>query len=685
MDNWYRDALCKIHFDMHTPGGIENVGRDFDPAAFARTLADSGAEAVCFFARCAYGWSYYPTQVGFPHPHLARDLFGDGLAALHAAGLRVIAYLAIDGIPVVHAAGHPTWISVGPDAAPRTHGQVGELYAACPSHYVTECLIPQLQEIASRYPVDGFFLDGVYQYFFLPCYCETCQQAFGQAAGGRAIPTAADDPAWYDWRHWQTERVYRLMGQAAQAVTETRPGCQLGVNWLGDIRWSVPAPAAVGYLTGDPPMQNCTFETAFHLAAWAWRDRPADAMTQRMLTNWQDFTCRTPESIMTDYAAGIAGCGRLFIGDLLQPVAVRPDPEVALLHRETFAFAAERAALADPAFRPRPDIAILSSPEAVRGRGNRWQVDESPLRGAFLALMEAGLAADILFDDDLPGHLARYRTLIIPEQRFVRAEAAAAIERFVAAGGGLVITGPLPQAVQPGQPDATADPAPFERLAGVTTAGEFDSALGYLCLRGTPAEGFWREGDPFRPAIPVHGRPPRLALAGADELAPLTLPGPEYQIGARPPGDVTDSPAITEHIHAAGRVLTCALGLAADFWERGNPGAKYVLQALVRRATPGLSFERTGPASVYVTRADGQHATALHLVAYQPDARWHGVKTVESPAEITGVTVRLADAREPVRVSVVPGGTAVEARREGDAWVVILPPFSIHAAVVFEW
>ena len=53
--NWYREVTRKIHFDMHTPGHVENVGGDFDPQTFARAVKETGAEAVSYFSRCTYG------------------------------------------------------------------------------------------------------------------------------------------------------------------------------------------------------------------------------------------------------------------------------------------------------------------------------------------------------------------------------------------------------------------------------------------------------------------------------------------------------------------------------------------------------------------------------------------------------------------------------------------------------
>ena len=677
--NWYADTTCKIHFDMHTPEDVEDVGRDFDPDAFATAIKGTGAEAVCFFARCAYGWAYYPTAVGLPHPHLARDLFGDGVAALKRAGVRVIAYCAIDNAPAALLQQHPEWAKRTPEGEPiQGHGTGTSCCAFGP--FPHELLIPQFCEIAERYPVDGFFLDGVYQYFYRVCYCERCRAGFG-----REIPVRPDDPNWRAFRHWQVGRVWETMDTAARRVAETRAGCLLGVNWLASVRWSVPPPPSVGYLTGDPPMQNCAFDTAFNLAAWAWRDQPADLMTQRMLHSWQDFTCRTPETIQTDFSTGLAAGGKLFVGDLLQPVAVKPDAEVMRLLGICFRFAGDHCVARPTALRRVADVAILSSPETTRTRGAAWPVDDTPLRGAYLAVTASGLTADILYDADLAAHLDRYRTLVIPEQAFVTRAAGRAVEQFVRRGGGLVVIGPVPKCVDPEEPDTAADPSVLQTILGVVELGRHPFDVGYLRLRGTEAEALWRDGDDFRPDIPVPGAQAEVCAREAEVLAPLVAPGQAYQIGAKPPGPVLDAPAITRRRLGKGTALFCALPLASDVWKRGNPGARYVLAGLVGTVTPAPRVERRGPTAVQVYAAEDAARTVLHLVAYQPDGRTQMPHVVDRPSTVAGVQLLLREQREPREARIVPSGAPVSVRRQDDRLVFDVPPFTIHTAVVVEW
>lgn len=676
--DWYSQVIRKIHFDMHTPGEIENVGRGFDPQGFARAIKEAGAGAVDFFSRDAYGWSYYPTTIGTPHPHLTRDLFGDGSKALKAEGIKVVAYTAIDGLSAPQAQEHPEWILCRADGT-RAGATETSIPACVFSGFPEEVLIPQFIEIAKRYPVDGFFLDGVYQYFNLTCYCDACRRAFGGE-----IPRAADDPAWRAFRHFQAHKIWEIYRKAAEEVAQVKPGCVLGVNWMASIRWSVPPPPSIGYLTGDVPLTNGTFETAYELAGWTWREKPADIMNRRMLMDWQDFTFRTPETIETEFATALAAQGKLYIGDLLRPVDVRPDPEAMLLFRRCFEFAAQREELTRNA-RLQSDIAILSSPETLRLRGSEWTVDENPLKGAFLALIEDGLTVDVLFDDDLQEHLGRYKTLLLPEQAFVSRKAAGAIRSFVEGGGGLAVIGSLPKAVDPEEASSAADSTILEETAGLAHDGEFAFDLGYLVLRGTKAQDLWREEDVFRPAIPVPGKPARVRSTGAAVLAPLTAPAAMYQIGARPPGETLSAPAITFHRYGKGQVAFCALPLASDVWRRGNPGAKYVLQSLTRRVTSAISVERVGPSCVHILRAIGRNRAIVHLVSYQPGPRIEAPQIVESPSSVQDVQIRLQDSRTPARVRIHPGGRGAQARRNGPWLVVDVPPFITHTAVVFEW
>jgi hypothetical protein len=407
-------------------------------------------------------------------------------------------------------------------------------------------------------------------------------------------------------------------------------------------------------------------------------------MNQRMLHSWQDFTYRTPETIKTEFAAGLAGNGKLFIGDLLHPVTVQPDAEATRLMRNCFTFAKERQHLTVGA-RRRSDIAILSSPETIRSQGQTWTVNDTPIRGAYFAIIAGGLTADILYDADLVSYLSGYQTLVIPELPFISRQAGMVIEKFVQEGGSLVIVGMLPKCVDPDEPDEAADAGVFQRLTGLASEGMHPFDLGYLSLRGTSMEDLWREGDDFLPDIPVHGVPAKVSANDAEVLAPLVAPGQTYQIGARPAGQVLDKPALASRSFGQSQVLFCALPLASDVWQRGNPGARYVIEGMIRKVSPRLRVERIGSSAVQVYRSERENKTLIHLVAYQPDGRTKMPHIIDSPCPVTGIQVIIRDERQFGSIRLEPDDSIPNTQPVDNGILIEIPPFMTHAAVVINW
>ena len=86
----------QVHLDFHTSADCENVGADFDPGVFARTVKMGRVNSMTVFAKCHHGFSYYPTEVGTRHPNLAvPDLMGAQIEALHGIGALAPIYVSI--------------------------------------------------------------------------------------------------------------------------------------------------------------------------------------------------------------------------------------------------------------------------------------------------------------------------------------------------------------------------------------------------------------------------------------------------------------------------------------------------------------------------------------------------------------------------------------------------------------
>jgi alpha-L-fucosidase len=88
--------LRQVHLDFHTSPFIGDVGSEFDPTEFARTIRAAHINSITVFAKCHHGMSYYPTKVGTMHPALkGRDLMGEMIEALHREDIRCPVYTTV--------------------------------------------------------------------------------------------------------------------------------------------------------------------------------------------------------------------------------------------------------------------------------------------------------------------------------------------------------------------------------------------------------------------------------------------------------------------------------------------------------------------------------------------------------------------------------------------------------------
>jgi hypothetical protein len=669
MANWYSSVFHKIHFDMHTPATVPGVGQAFEPERFAGALVAAGYEAACIFTKCTYGWSYYPTRVGMPHPSCTRDLFGEACAALHDAGLKVIGYYALEVLPPPFVGSHPDWLMRRDDGS--VYAEPGDRTLGCIFGPMLEHIIlPQLTEIATLYPVDGVFLDGLPQAFWQPCHCAACRAAFGAA-----LPRAPGATGWPEYRAWQFEQQRRFARRVAEAVHEARRDALVGINYLGAQPCSpIQAPVEIDYLTADVNVHDsCPLNCSYQLAAWTWRDRPCDVMNARMLGWWQDWSMRPLTAMQVEAAIGLSRGGRLFMGDLIQPDTVQPHPAILAQERLVNDFARARQALTQ-GVEPCAEAAVIHDlgEGFLQGAGP----DGSTSRGAFLALLEDAWPLHVLYTDDIATAAGRYPLLVLTSGSGLNAAHVEALRGYVHAGGRLLVCGPC---------------AAFVRLPGVAeltglewSADGEDWPLAYLDLNAP----FWLERWPSRPAaslppLLVQGRPAFARPRGAEVLGCLTAPGALYQMGARPPGRSTAWVGVARHRVGAGQVVVATLSLGRDYLNRGNTFARDLLVLLARLA---LDRPRTAevdtPAALELNLARGRDLLRVHLIHHNGSWRPGTPYLPDRVVPLRDLALTLALPRPPSSIRQQPGDVALPWRAGPDGrTVVTVPQVAIHTCI----
>jgi len=110
--------LRAIHLDFPHRATDPDVGRDFDPDAFAATFAEANVDSVTVFAKCHHGHLYYETARPERHPGMAKGmaLLERQIEALHRRGIRAPIYVSVQ-CDEYAANTHPEWICSTPRAA----------------------------------------------------------------------------------------------------------------------------------------------------------------------------------------------------------------------------------------------------------------------------------------------------------------------------------------------------------------------------------------------------------------------------------------------------------------------------------------------------------------------------------------------------------------------------------------
>jgi hypothetical protein len=354
-------------------------------------------------------------------------------------------------------------------------------------------------------------------------------------------------------------------------------------------------------------------------------------MNSRMLHWWTDWTQKPVTAIKQEFATVLANGGRTFLGDIAYHRTAMPDPAVLQNAGEAFALARE----IEPYVRgaePAPDLAILNSARSHYLRTQSPNADPIAVKGAHLALLEAGLHTHILPEAELPALLREYRGLVIPEQTHLGDDALAAIRAFVDGGGGLLVIGDTQLA----------------EVLGLERVGPSEYARSFFACADDDLNP---EDEVVCPPRLVHGHALLSHPTTAAVLAPLIAPlagGPPHS-GA-PPGEVTGFPAVTLNAYGAGKAAFVAAPVATDLFARGHAALGPLMAGLVRRVCrPRVEVE--AEASLECSLLRRGKSILVHLVNYTAARRPGMPATVDRITPVHEVTVRLQVDAEPADVA----------------------------------
>jgi len=634
----------QVHLDFHTSPHIPEVGADFDAGEFVRTLQAGYVNSVTVFAKCHHGYSYYPTRVGTPHPHLARDLLGEMIEACHRASIRVPVYTTVVWDELAWAT-HPEWRQlspeghvVGPSDSPLEPGWKN----LCLNTGYADYVVAQIEELLDLYDGDGLFVDIV-RYGQTPCVCATClRQMLEQGVN-------PEDPA--QLRRFALEAERRFMARTTQAIRAKKPAQSIFYNSRLRMEWD----AEVG---NRPEMDDFTHLEIESLPGGFWGydhfplyvryfqtfDRQLVAMTGRFHTAWGDFGgLRNREALAFECFLALAHGATCSIGDQLHPRG-RLGPAVYARIGEIYA-EVERREPWCVGTQPLPEVGVVTANAGRRmGDGGIHESD----RGALHVLEQCKYQFQFV---DAGSDLSRYTVVVLPDEVPVDAALAAKLRACLAAGGHLLITG------RSGWDEAAGDFV-LAREMGVHYAGEATFAPDYLVLEPALADGI----EPLHhvcllPGLRVTVEPGGqvLARSGAPYFNRTWQHFCSHQY--TPMDRPTDEPVVVQN----GPVIYVARPLFREYAESSRRVHRLVLANCLKRLLPR---PRVGahnlPSTAIVTVRQQRGDLLVHLLHYVHQRRGRDLDVIEDVLPLYDVTVSVRAAGRPSAVRLVPEGQPIE-------------------------
>lgn len=676
----------QIHLDFHTSEHIEDVGADFDPQDFVETLREGQVDSVTLFARCHHGWCYYPTNVGKPHPHLARpDLLGEMIAACHAADIATPIYLTAQWDELT-AREHPEWRVMQaenraanyPGTEPSAMNQLTPTWhTLCLNHQgYADYLIALAQEVAVRYAPPALFMDifGSWE-----CTCNACLESM------RTAGRDPSDPA--DRRSNDRDVLMRFFKRFSSTLNREFPDLRIFFN-SGHI----------------PKGQRERYSYYGHLeleslptGGWGYDHFPATAryadglglpflgMTGRFHTHWGEFGgYKRPEALIFECCQMVALGARCSVGDQLHPRGG--------IERATYRLiqpAYQRVKALEPFARDavyQCDVAVISveSQTATLGGHLGHRADPSDTAAARM-LLEMQIPFDVVETD---ANLGAYRLVILPDDIRLDAALAKRLADFADQGGAILATG-----------RSGLDPQGGEMLLDIggrlaAAPVEFDPC--YLRTVGT------LDPDLVDTSIVMYDRPVAVEATDADVLGVIR---PSYFNRSwdrfcshlHTPEDLRAAdigPALMQK----GRVAYCAFPLFRMYGASGQVLYKYLVRGLIERIAPGrlMGTDLPSAARMSLMTQRAQNRQVLHLL-YAPtqtrgsglafnDGRTRAIEIIEDAPELQNARAWIHSSRAPARVTCAYSGEDLPWEHDEQAarLQIVFPSLHIHGAAVIS-
>ncbi|KZO94820.1 hypothetical protein CALVIDRAFT_556057 [Calocera viscosa TUFC12733] len=421
--------------------------------------ADMDVEKVLDFieAHGAQAWligtggilAYYPTDLPFHlrNPLLTKrasgDLIGDAIKAAHGRGIRLLCRMDFSKVQPSVAVEHPDWCFRSPKGALQTH--TGDLVSVCPcGPYYQEKVFQILDELTSRYPVDGFFFNWMSfnetdynKVYHGVCHCPTCLREFPLKTGISELPDGPQSPTYDVWLKFAKGVIDDLTARIRAFIAERAPNAGLILGTTADIMFH--------------EANNALGRELWHHATTEW------------VSAFRSYRANVPVLINSvtflDMPYRMAGEEpHHFAQYLIQAISRGGNPSTYImgvpgqipypcydLAGQVTRFHKKWTEEVYTGMNPSAQTGLVR-PDRLQQTGEQYAQSQTEFRGLYSGLQQRHIPFDVIAQEFIPGmqqngSLKRYKTIILPDLGKLSQNAVTVLDEFVNNGSNIILTG----------------------------------------------------------------------------------------------------------------------------------------------------------------------------------------------------------------------------------------------------
>ena len=646
----------QIHLDYHTSEFIPGIGAEFDPDRFVATLKDAAVDSITCFSRCHHGYIYHDTKFPYKHPHLTGNLLIDQVRACHQADIKVPVYITV-GWDHLMAQLHTEWCEIGEDGnrvnrKPLDSGW-GWYNMDFASPYV-DFLEEQTAEICEMLgdELDGVFFDIIFQRGVHNSYCLERFEKLGW--------NPKDQAKQHQMRallvNEVTDRLMATVRSKSKDCTVFFNGGHIGPDFRQRIH-------NYTHLEAESLPSGGWGYMHFPMTSRYARTLGLDflGMTGKFSEMWGHFSSYKNQSALEfECFSSLAQGGKCSVGDQLPPNGVLDGATYDLIGsvyrqiRDVEPWCVGARAVTE--------IGVLNSEEFGA------TVDRMDARNLGVArmLMEGRHQFDFV---DTTTDLTKYTVLILSDG--IQLSDTTRIEQFLAKGGSMLVAGATLL-------DESGNVWPvFQR-----TVTKCDGELSYSpdFLRPSKATGLRTDTDyvMYERGLSLTATPDAEVFA--------TISEPYFERNWKtfcshahtPVATQTDKPGVL----VARNLAVFAHPIFTTYAHHSMSFHRDLVLKLLKTLLPTPLLSCPGPTSLQATLTRQGDRHIIHLLHYIPERRGLKFDIVEDPMPVaaTEITVRV----QAKTATLVPFGTDLPLRMEGDVCVVSVPAFVGKAMICLE-